>query len=56
VALADSDGKTIGGHLMDGSAVFTTVELVIGEAVGLLFRREVDERTTFKELDIRRAG
>jgi hypothetical protein len=32
------------------------VELVIGDAVGLLFRRVLDEKTTFKELDIRRAG
>jgi predicted DNA-binding protein with PD1-like motif len=41
---------------MDGSIVFTTVELVVGEAVGLLFRREPDEQTKFNELVIRRAG
>jgi uncharacterized protein len=56
IAIADGDGRTVGGHLMDGCVVFTTVELVIGDAVGLLFRRVLDEKTTFKELDIRRAG
>jgi predicted DNA-binding protein with PD1-like motif len=56
LAVSDGDGKTTGGHLMEGSVVFTTVELVVGDAVGLLFRRETDERTTFKELVIRRAG
>jgi predicted DNA-binding protein with PD1-like motif len=56
IAVSDGEGKTTGGHLMEGNVVFTTVELVIGEAVGLLFRREMDERTGFKELVIQRAG
>src|SRR4029078_7959810 len=56
MAVSDGEGKTTGGHLMDGCVVFTTVELVVGDAAEPLFRRELDERTSFKELDIRRAG
>jgi hypothetical protein len=40
---------------MEGCEVFTTVELVAGEAVDLIFQRKTDERTTYKELVIRRA-
>jgi uncharacterized protein len=55
MAVSDEKGGTTGGHLVEGCIVFTTVELVIGEAVGLIFHRETDPRTTFKELSIQRA-
>ena len=55
MAVSDGKGATTGGHLVEGCIVFTTVELVIGEAVGLIFHRETDPRTTFKELSIQRA-
>nr|XP_015208898.1 PREDICTED: bifunctional protein GlmU-like [Lepisosteus oculatus] len=52
VCLADKDGKTIGGHAMGNLEVFTTAELIIGEASNLQFTREMDERTGFPELII----
>jgi uncharacterized protein len=49
-AISDSTGRTIGGHLMDGNLIFTTAEIVIGEATDLRFLRKIDSLTTFKEL------
>jgi hypothetical protein len=50
--VADKDGKTIGGHMMDGCLVYTTAEIVIGEANDLVFFREEDSTTHLKELKI----
>lgn len=55
LSVSDGTGRTWGGHLVEGSTVFTTVELVAGDAVGLIFHRETDTRTTFKELTIHRS-
>jgi len=52
VSLSDSTGHTIGGHLLEGNEIYTTAEIVIGEAEALLFRREIDPKTTYKELTI----
>ena len=49
ISLSDSEGKTIGGHLIDGE-VFTTVEVVLGTADGVEFIREHDEATGYREL------
>jgi predicted DNA-binding protein with PD1-like motif len=53
ISIADSTGKTVGGHLVDGCLVYTTVEIVVGEARGLTFAREQDGETGYKELKIR---
>lgn len=52
IACADSTGLTIGGHLLEGNEIYTTAEIVIGEAEDLRFRREIDPQTTYKELTI----
>lgn len=52
ISLSDSTGHTVGGHLMNGCEVYTTAEIVIGEATSLQFRREVDPQTTYKELKV----
>lgn len=52
ICLADKDGKTVGGHVLGDLNVFTTAEVVIGEAVDLQFSREMDTRTGFPELVI----
>ena len=52
ISLANKEGATIGGHLMDGSIIFTTAEIIIGEAPDLSFKREFDSVTTLKELKI----
>ncbi|MFN8287853.1 MAG: PPC domain-containing DNA-binding protein [Chitinophagales bacterium] len=52
IALADGDGKMIGGHLLDGNFIYTTAEIVIGELEGVEFLREQDTSTGYKELVI----
>ncbi len=52
VSLADETGATIGGHLLDDNLIFTTAEIVIGNAANLIFKREIDPKTGFKELFI----
>lgn len=55
ISLSDSTGKTIGGHLVEGCEIYTTAEIVIGEARGLKFTREQDAQTGYQELKIRKA-
>jgi predicted DNA-binding protein with PD1-like motif len=55
LAASDETGITIGGHVLPGCVVFTTVELVIGEASGLIFHRAHDPGTGFQELLIQRS-
>jgi predicted DNA-binding protein with PD1-like motif len=53
ISISDSAGKTIGGHLVAGCLIYTTAEIVIGEAQGLIFSRELDTETGYQELRIR---
>lgn len=55
LAVADSTGQTIGGHLLDGCLIYTTAEIVLTELPELEFAREADPVTTWKELTIRKA-
>lgn len=55
IAISDGMGKTIGGHLLNGCEIYTTAEIVIGEAVGTTFTREKDSQTGYPELKFRRA-
>lgn len=52
ITVSDSLGQVIGGHLMDGSSIFTTAEVVIGTAPNTIFKREIDPLTGYKELTI----
>ena len=54
ISISDSAGKTIGGHLVEGCLIYTTAEIVIGEAQGLTFSRELDAETGYQELRIRK--
>ncbi len=53
IAIADENGKTIGGHLKSPSIVGTTAEVVIGEFEDLEFERVFDEDTNHKELVVK---
>lgn len=55
LAVADSTGRTIGGHLLDGCRVYTTAEMVLGELPQLEFRRETDPAFGYQELVVRPA-
>ena len=52
ISLADNNGKTIGGHLLEGNPIFTTAEIVIGESSEHIFTRKIDPKTGFFELEI----
>jgi uncharacterized protein len=52
IAVADSRGAVIGGHLCPGSLVRTTAELVIGLLPEWRFSRELDPATGYSELRI----
>ena len=54
IAVSDNSGKTIGGHLKDGTIVDTTCEVVIYELTDCIFSREQDEQTGYEELSIKR--
>lgn len=56
ITVADSSGRVIGGHLLDGNIIYTTAEVIIQEDTSLIFRREFDGTTEWKELMIERAG
>ena len=54
VSVSDSTGKTIGGHLLEGNLVYTTLEVVIGEDLDHSYKRETDPTFGYKELVVRK--
>jgi predicted DNA-binding protein with PD1-like motif len=50
LAVSDSTGRTLGGHLLDGCVVYTTAEIVLGELPAVEFRREADPTFEYQEL------
>jgi predicted DNA-binding protein with PD1-like motif len=52
ISISDGTGRTLGGHLVEGCQIYTTAEIVIGEASGMVFSRETDKVTGYKELTI----
>ncbi len=55
IVLSDRNGKTMGGHLLDGCIIYTTAEIVIGTSEEWIFLRTIDEQTGYKELEIQYA-
>ena len=54
IAISDGTGKTIGGHLTEGCLIYTTTEIVIGVLPDLIFLREHDRASGYRELTIYR--
>lgn len=52
LAVADSSGKIIGGHMMNGCIIYTTAEIIIGSSDELKFIRSFDRETGHNELEI----
>ena len=52
LAVSDGTGVTLGGHLKEGSRVYTTVEIVLGILDDWKFSRKADAETGFIELFI----
>lgn len=51
ISVADRDGRMLGGHLLDGCLVRTTLELTVQEVDGVMMPRVKDEGTGYEELD-----
>jgi len=56
LAVADAAGRVYGGHLLPGSIVHTTAELVLLALDDVAFARVLDPRTGWKELVLRPGG
>jgi hypothetical protein len=55
LSVADADGRVTGGHLLEGSLVRTTAELLVAWLPDFTFRRVVDPQMGFRELQISRS-
>jgi predicted DNA-binding protein with PD1-like motif len=56
MAIADEQGRTLGGHVMAGCLVYTTAEIVVAALPGLTFQRLPDAQTGYRELVIYAEG
>jgi uncharacterized protein len=54
LSVSDSKGATIGGHVVEGSRIYTTVEIVLVELTDLEFLRETDSTYGYQELVIKK--
>lgn len=52
IAISDEQGRTFGGHLMEGSEVYTTAEIILVSLDDYRFLRTFDPQTGYRELDI----
>ncbi|MGY0614453.1 PPC domain-containing DNA-binding protein [Vibrio sp. FJH11] len=50
ISVADKQGHVWGGHLMEGTLIDTTAELIIHSYPKLSFSREMDDETGYTEL------
>ncbi len=50
MAAGDGDGRTVGGHVMEGNVVYTTLVIVIEDRLRWNFRQEVDPTLGYVEL------
>jgi predicted DNA-binding protein with PD1-like motif len=53
LSVADSTGRTLGGHLLAGCRVYTTAEIVLAVLPQLEFVRETDPTFGYKELVVK---
>jgi uncharacterized protein len=52
LSISDEEGRTTGGHLLEGCTIYTTAEIIIAALNSYKFRREPDENTGYNELHI----
>jgi len=53
ITVADEQGHVLGGHLLPGCQVKTTMELIINRIADVKFEREFDQITGYRELVIK---
>lgn len=53
ISISDADGKTMGGHLVSGSKIYTTAEIVLAVFDDIVYKREyLDNDSGYKELTV----
>lgn len=52
IAIADGEGRTLGGHFESGCEVYTTAEIVIAAFENVTYRREFAEDSGYEELSV----
>ena len=50
ICMGDTEGNTIGGHLLEGNIIYTTAEIILHATEDWNFTREIDQNTGCKEL------
>lgn len=53
ISVSDKQGHVWGGHLMEGTLIDTTAELIIHSYPDLTFSRKMDESTGYTELVVK---
>lgn len=53
IAVANRQGRVMGGHLLQGAHIYTTAEVVLGIIPAIIFTREYDGLTGYKELQVK---
>lgn len=51
LSVADRDGNMLGGHMLDGCIVRTTLEIIVQEIDGVRLPRVKDEQSGYEELN-----
>ncbi len=52
IAIADGEGKTLGGHLVKGCTIYTTAEIVLAELEEVVYQRQPCALSGYDELVI----
>jgi len=52
ISISDKHGKTTGAHLLEGSKVYTTAEIILGVFPQYRFLRTLDHQTGYPELEV----
>ncbi len=56
ISVADSSGKLLGGHLLEGNIVYTTAEIALASCVDLHFVRNTDPAYGYRELVVKHSA
>jgi hypothetical protein len=54
MAVADTNGRVTGGHLLDENLIYTTAEITLAVFTDIIFRREIDPTYGYRELVIQK--
>jgi uncharacterized protein len=54
LAVADDEGKTTGGHVLDENLIYTTAEIAIAVLEDVAFERATDPSYGYQELQVKK--